>query len=293
MKFAVYIHSSSPLFSNAGYFDHWFHIETLKALLGEGNVGVVYPNQDRGQFRAFLADFSPDAILTWQDWVVPKHPHYEMLMEHKQRKDKFVICSIVDMLGPAGDIVAADVNVDLLVSQWYGPAWESLQRKWGREVLYFPHGYGRVHQYLRKKRTRPITFVGNRNVKHREKYLRLLDPRVFVYGLLPGPLVELYNGTRVCPNAHHDWQKDEFYMLNSRFWQVLACGTLQVCDYVPGIEDFQCPGLIIEREPAAWISRIRELSGRDYDRVGEVPVALAEFSHERILSRLVEAVNGV
>ncbi|MBL7108031.1 MAG: glycosyltransferase family 1 protein [Candidatus Cloacimonetes bacterium] len=212
-----------------------------------------------------VSDFSFLVKNNKPDWIyIPveftRYPIYKNILYYKQKYGFRIIVQI----GVFEDWVKNIDEVDIYVTQWYGPGVD----KFPIDMYYLPHGYNaEIHKPIQDRIKYDSVFIGRNQLKYRnpKNYLYKLNKvKYFGYGW-PTPVQtidmneinKIYNQAIVCPNFHGKHQKGDFRMLNERVYQILACGGFQVCDYIPGIEKyFHASSLITAQTPKEWVKKI-------------------------------------
>ena len=108
-------------------------------------------------------------------------------------------------------------------------------------------------------------------------------------------IAKAYNQAIVCPNFHAENQKGDFRMLNERTYQILASGGFEVCDHVPGIEEFFPDGeLVTAKTPGEWVDKVNYYVKHPDKRepyIQQGLKAVQKYSYSNVMNDLVKMLN--
>jgi hypothetical protein len=247
-----------------------------------------------------VSDFSYLATHISPDWVyIPvefiRYPFFENILYYKKKMQFKLVVGV----GIFRKWVKKIDCGDLYITQWYGPGIDSFPL----DLHYIPHGFNsRLHTSVKQEIKYETVFVGRNQpaTRNPEKYLyKLKKVNYFGYGW-PGTVetvenedvAKLYNQALVCPNFHGVNQKGDFRMLNERAYQICACGGFQVCDYIPGMEQFfpeDC--LLTAKTPGEWVEKINHYIKNPKEREPYITrgiEAVQQYSYKKIMTQFLE-----
>ncbi len=241
--------------------NHWggsfvgYHQSSALKNLGH-TVQLLDPTSD---FSFYVNEIKPDWVYVPVEFT--QYPCFQNILYYK----KIYKYGIVIGVGIFEKWAEKITGWDLLITQWYGKGVDNFPL----QLHYVPHGFNPdLHFPTKQKILYNAVFIGRNQAKNRnpQKYIyKIKNVKYFGYGW-PGnfeiaeidELSKLYNQAIVCPNFHGINQKGDFCMLNERIYQILACGGFQICDYIPGMEDFfEENTLLWEEYPKEWVKKIK------------------------------------
>lgn len=245
---------------------------------------------------AYLANnFRPDWVYLTVEFV--EYPFFENVIYYKKKLGYKLIIGISVLYEWVKQVTVGD----FYITQWYGPGIDSLPF----DLKYVPHGFSpELHRPIAQEKKWDIVFIG-RNHPQRDprKYVSKLK-NIKYFGYDWGVKTEtididdvsrIYNQALVCPNFHAENQKGESRMLNERTYQILASGGFEVCDYVPGCEDFfSDEELVIAKTPEEWVDKINYYVKHPSKRVPYIQKgleAVQRYSYMNIMERLVRILG--
>jgi glycosyltransferase involved in cell wall biosynthesis len=250
-----------------------------------------------------VSDFSHLATTFRPDWVyVPvefvRYPFFENIIYYKSK----VRFRLIIGVGIFEDWVKKIDCGDLYITQWYGPGVESFPM----DLKLIPHGFSPdLHKPVKQEMKYDIVFIGrNHPQRDPKKYINTLkNVEYFGYGwpvetrsVRMDEVAKVYNQALVCPNFHGDYQKGDFRMLNERTFQIVASGGFEVCDYVPGIENFFVDEeLVIAKKPSEWVDKINYFvknPGKRNQYIEKGMEAVQKYSYVNIMGKLINIINN-
>ena len=246
------------------------------------------------------SDFSYHVTNMQPDWVyVPveftRYPCYQNILHYKKRYNYGIVIGV----GIFEKWVEKITGWDLLITQWYGKGIDEFPL----QLHYVPHGFNpSLHFPTEQNIKYDAIFIGRNQQKNRspKKYIyKIKNVKYFGYGW-PGKfevaqidqLSKLYNQAIVCPNFHGLNQKGDFCMLNERTYQILACGGFQICDYIPGMENFFDENVLLwEASPRKWTEKINYYINHPMERQEHIQNGLEyvqKYSYHKIMNDFIK-----